>query len=131
MNNVPSILHVEDEEAVSHILGKQFEAKGYRVIKAVNGKQGLAEALKEHPDVIITDIKMPIMNGTEMIQELRNDSWGKTAKVIVLTNFSDMDVLQEVLKQGAICIVKGDMKMEDIVGQVDDLLEQKPQNPLS
>lgn len=131
MSEMPSILHVEDEEAVSFILGKEFEAKGYRVIKAANGKEGLDAALREHPDVIITDLKMPVMNGTEMIHELRNDEWGKDAKIIVLTNFSDMDVLQEVLAQGALCIVKGDMKMEEIVGRVKDLLENKQTtNPL-
>ena len=130
-DQAPSVLHVEDEEAVSFILGKQFEARGYRVIKAVNGKEGLAAALKEHPDVIVTDIKMPVMTGTEMIKQLRTDPWGMNAKIIVLTNFSDMDVLQEVLNQGAMAIVKGDMKMDQIVGRVDEMLNKKPVNPLS
>ena len=125
-----NILVCDDERSICEMLDISLRREGHRVETVQAGQTAKNKIDGALYDVIITDIKMPVMTGTEMIRELRNDAWGKSAKVVVLTNFSDMDVLQEVLKQGALCIVKGDMKMEEIVGQVDELLNKKPVNPL-
>jgi len=123
MNNPQSVLLIEDEGAVSLILGKEFESKGYKVLKASNGKEGLDTALKEHPDVILADLKMPVMGGLEMVKELRKDDWGKRAKVIILTNVSDLDMVQEAVEMETLhYLVKGDLGMEEIIERVEKLL---------
>lgn len=124
MNNPQrSVLLVEDEGAVSLILGKEFEAKGYTVFKALDGKEGLDVALKEHPDAILADLKMPVMGGLEMVKELRKDGWGKNANVVILTNVSDLDMVQGAMEQGTVhYLVKGDLGMEQIIERVEKLL---------
>jgi len=52
---------------------------------------GLRQALQEHPDLIVLDIIMPRMDGITMLPELRKDVWGKTAKVLLLTNLTNKE----------------------------------------
>ena len=58
-----------------------------------NGREGLVKAKAEKPDLILLDIRMPVMNGMEMLKELRRDVWGKSVPVIILTNFDSDDQL--------------------------------------
>ncbi len=92
------ILIIEDELAYVSLL-RDTLAKTYQVIVAKNGKEGLEYAIKEHPNLMLLDIKMPVMDGMTMLGKLRKDAWGKTAKVILLTNLEPSDsVLGQVVK---------------------------------
>jgi DNA-binding response OmpR family regulator len=113
------ILVVEDEAPTALALCDKLEHEGYKVLKAGNGKDGLAVALSEHPELILADLKMPEMGGMEMIRALREDSWGKDAKVIILTNMSDVAKIEEAMVHGAFFyMVKGDSSMNDILEKV-------------
>lgn len=90
-----SILLIDDEEIFVRMYQKFLENNSFTVSTAGDGQEGLKKALEEHPDLILLDIYMPKMDGMAMLKELRNDAWGKTARVIVLTNFDPND---EVLK---------------------------------
>ncbi|OGC59177.1 hypothetical protein A3A70_02085 [candidate division WWE3 bacterium RIFCSPLOWO2_01_FULL_42_11] len=118
------ILIVEDELAYLKLLNTQLSAKGHTVIEAVNGKEGLEKAIKEQPDLILLDIRMPIMDGMAMLVELRKDSWGKTAKVILLTNIEpDEKILKGVLvEQPIYYFVKSDMQLDDLMDKIADTL---------
>jgi two-component system, OmpR family, alkaline phosphatase synthesis response regulator PhoP len=119
------ILVVEDEPAVSLALVDALTHEGFTVMSAKDGQNGLATALAEHPDVIVSDIKMPIMTGLEMLNTLRADPWGKNAKVIILSNMSDLETLQKAMEHGAFhYMVKGDSSMADIVAAVKKQLGQ-------
>src|SRR5262249_13797658 len=114
-----SILVVEDEAPTALALTDKLEHEGYKVLKAVNGKEGLDTALREHPDLILADLKLPEMNGMEMIRQVRADSWGKNAKIIILTNMSDVSKIEEAMVHGAFYyMVKGDSSMNDILEKV-------------
>lgn len=80
---------IEDDMAISQMYRLKFEAEGYEVETAENGKVGLelAEAFK--PDIILLDLMMPEMTGDEMLTELRKKPWGKTVTVIILTNLGE------------------------------------------
>src|SRR3989338_8177678 len=84
-----TILIVEDEKPLRDALQHTFEAEGFEVMTAGDGRAGLTKALEKKPDLILLDIVMPKMNGTTMLSELRQNIWGRGAKVIVLTNLSD------------------------------------------
>lgn len=118
------ILIVEDELAYLKLLNTQLSAKGHKVIEAMNGKEGLEKALSEHPDLILLDIRMPIMDGMEMLNQLRKDSWGKTAKVILLTNIEpDEKILIGVLAdQPTYYFVKSDMQLGDLMDKISSTL---------
>ena len=113
------VLVVEDEPAVALALTDALKHEGFSVITAKDGESGLAMALAEHPDVTVTDIKMPVMTGLEMVDKLREDDWGKDAKVIILSNASDLETLQKAMERGMFhYMVKGDSSMADIVSAV-------------
>jgi DNA-binding response OmpR family regulator len=77
---------VEDDQAISTMYRIKFEAEGFRVETAANGKLGLKLIEDMKPDIVLLDLMMPEMNGDEMLAELRRKSWGKDVKVIILTN---------------------------------------------
>ncbi len=82
---------IEDDQAISQMYRIKFEAEGYEVETAANGKLGLALAEDMKPDIILLDLMMPEMNGDEMLQKLRATEWGKNIKVIVLTNMGEQE----------------------------------------
>ncbi len=95
------ILVVEDEPMVRRALVEQIaEEKGLVIMSAKNGKEGLEAALREHPDFILLDLVMPIMGGMEMLSRLREDEWGKNAKVMFLSNLADSEKLAEGVAKG-------------------------------
>ncbi len=101
---------VEDDQAISQMYRFKFEAEGYTVETAENGKLGLELAEKMKPDIILLDLMMPEMNGDEMLAQLRQTPWGKNTKVIILTNMGEQEIPEEVKKLGvAAVILKADM----------------------
>ena len=82
------ILVVEDDTALADIYGFKFDHEGFDVRLAHNGEKGLEQARDFMPDLILLDIRMPIMNGDEMLMKLREQEWGADMHVIILTNLS-------------------------------------------
>ncbi|MDO8592623.1 MAG: response regulator [bacterium] len=121
--NNKKVLVVEDDEALLSVMADSFTIEGFTVFSAANGASGLELALKEHPDIILLDIQMPVMDGLEMLDKLRQDDWGGRAEVILLTNFSDMDKVAKAAEKGAYdYLVKSDWKTEDIIKKVKNKL---------
>jgi len=116
---------VDDELSLLEVLTDKFSKEGFKVLRAKNGKDGLKVALTEHPDIILLDIIMPVMDGMTMLKKLREDEWGKDAKVIILTNLSDNEKTAQALADGSNdYLVKSDWKIEDVVKKVEERLGQ-------
>ena len=79
-----TLLIIEDNHDLAESLTDILEEE-YLVTIAMSGKEGLEQALTLHPDLIILDIRMPDMNGYQVYQKLQADTWGKGAKVLILT----------------------------------------------
>lgn len=127
MKKVPlndiTILVIEDEVALSCALRDKFMRNGFAVLEAKNGKIGLEIALREHPDLILLDIIMPVMDGMAVLHQLRKDSWGRNAQVILLTNLSEVGKVAESLSHGVHdYLVKSDWTLKDIVNKVREKL---------
>lgn len=101
---------VEDDQAIAQMYRIKFEAEGYEVETAENGKLGLALAEEMRPDIILLDLMMPEMNGDEMLQKLRATDWGKDIKVIILTNMGEQEA-PDIIKELGVkhFIVKAEM----------------------
>lgn len=114
------ILIVEDEVSLIQVLAEKLEDKGFTVIKAANGHEGLESALNNHPDLILLDIVMPVMDGMTMLEKLRLDEWGKRAKVILLTNLSDPAKVTKSRGEGVYnYMIKSDWRLDDIVEKIN------------
>jgi|SRR3989344_2050084 len=117
------ILIVEDEQSVSKALKERLEQEGFEVTLAQNGQEGLLRAANEKPDLILLDLIMPHMDGITMLQRLREDEWGKLAKVIILSNLSDDNALARSMEKGVYdYLVKTDWKLEDVVAKIKERL---------
>ena len=118
------ILLVEDEISYIKLLRDQLTSKGYEVIEATNGKDGLLLALKETPDLILLDIKMPGMDGITMLDLLRADPKGKSIKVIMLTNLEpDMKIINNAIEDHLThYFVKSDTKFADLLEKIKEVL---------
>ncbi|MFH1233309.1 MAG: response regulator [Patescibacteria group bacterium] len=120
-----TILIVEDENSLRMALRDKLTREGFGVLEAKNGKEGLDVALRKHPDLILSDILMPVIDGMTMLTQLRKDEWGKTARVIMLTNLSDNEKVAEAIKQESYdYLVKSDWKIEDVVAKVRQRLDE-------
>jgi len=82
---------VEDDVAISQMYRIKFEAEGYEVDTAENGKLGLELIEHMKPGMVLLDLMMPEMDGEEMLTKLRATSWGKNIKVIILTNMGESE----------------------------------------
>jgi DNA-binding response OmpR family regulator len=118
------ILIVEDELAYVRVLRDQLKVKGYEVIVAKDGKEGLAMAKKEKPDMILLDIRMPVMDGLTMLSLLRKEESGNTTKVVMLTNLEPDDkIIGNIVKdQPAYYFVKSDIKLGELLEKVQEIL---------
>jgi DNA-binding response OmpR family regulator len=118
------ILIVEDDLDLLEVLKNKFLAEKFDVLEAVNGKIGLEAALHHRPDLILLDIVMPVMDGMTMLKKLRQDSWGKNAFVILLTNLSDESKVAEAMQHSVFdYLVKADWKINDVVKKVRERLK--------
>lgn len=94
------ILVVEDDGAISDLLHETLSDEGHTVSVARNGEEGKEIALKEHPQLILADIAMPVLTGVEMLRAIRTDDWGKSVKVIMITNLEDDKNMNACLELG-------------------------------
>ncbi len=113
------VLIVEDEQDIRDAMAEGVTQAGFKVSIAENGMVGLEKALSEHPDLILLDIVMPLMNGHQMLEKLRQDVWGKNASVIMLTSMDDVKNIATA-HTGAIedYIIKAHASLDEIVQKV-------------
>ncbi len=85
---MPKILIVEDNEMNRDMLSRRLERRGFTVVMAVDGAEGVAMSKTEHPDLILMDMSLPIMNGWEATRAVRADAATEAIPVIALTAHS-------------------------------------------
>ena len=107
---MPKIAIIEDDPAISQMYRFKFEADGYEVETAENGKLGLELTKSMKPEIILLDLMMPEMNGDEMLAKLRATPWGKKIKVVILTNKGEQEIPPQVKTLGVSAVIlKADM----------------------
>ncbi|HWP44804.1 MAG TPA: response regulator [Blastocatellia bacterium] len=94
------VLVVEDHHDTSFTLCRLLKMQGYEVEHAIDGVVGYARAASEHPDLIVTDIQMPRMNGIEMIKKIREDSSLSNTPIIVMSAYGKR-LLDDAMQAGA------------------------------
>ena len=94
------ILIVEDDNFVAEVYFAKLTEMGYEAILAQNGEEGIATLKKDKIDMILLDILMPIMNGMEMLEEIKKRGEWKNIPVILLTNVGEKESIQKVREMG-------------------------------
>ena len=99
--NPLKILCVEDNSDVREVLIFILEMLGYKVTTANNGKLGVEAAKRWQPDIILMDVRMPVMNGIEAVRALRNDSATKNIPIFMVSAYTDAATRDRCLGAGA------------------------------
>lgn len=117
---------IEDDPVINQMYRMKFEADGFEVQLADNGKRGVAMVEEMKPDLILLDLKMPNMDGAEALAEIRKRDWGKSIPVIVLTNLGEEEAPKSLKDLGVLSyIVKADLTPKQVVGRVKEALGVK------
>lgn len=106
------ILIVDDEEQIIDVLRQNFERKGYTCDWAYDGEEALAKVIASPPNLMVTDIKMPKMDGLELIERVRAE--GIELPVVVITAFFDIDNAIKALRLGAVNFFKKPFDFQSI-----------------
>ncbi|OHB56813.1 MAG: hypothetical protein A2Y07_06780 [Planctomycetes bacterium GWF2_50_10] len=117
------ILLVEDEPAVLASLKDRLEMNDFIVLTASNGGEGLSTALGERPDIIITDLMMPIMGGLEMIEALRKSETGKCIPIMILSARRDQKDMELAAALGVVDYLIKPFEMSELLGKINDVIE--------
>lgn len=117
------ILLVEDDKNLREIYGVRLLAEGYDIVSAGDGEEALAMAIKERPQLIVSDVMMPRISGFDMLDILRSTTETKSIKVIMMTALSSEDQRARGEALGADrYLVKSQVGIEDVVRTVHDVL---------
>lgn len=117
---------IEDDQAISQMYRIKFEAEGYKVETAENGKLGLELIEKMRPDIVLLDLMMPVMTGDVMLAKLRKTDFGKDLKVIILTNKGEQEIPDGVKELGVTALIlKADMTPRQVAELVKTKLQAK------
>ncbi|WP_319371550.1 response regulator [uncultured Ilyobacter sp.] len=107
------VLLVEDDDMARKRLKRVIEKEGYEVIVAHDGFEGLELFKSERPDVVITDVKMPKIDGIEVMHRIKEMS--KTTEVILITGHGDVDMAIVALRDGALDYIKKPIDIDQLI----------------
>lgn len=118
------IMLVEDDSNLREIYEARLLAEGYEIVSANDGEEALALAVKEHPDLIISDIMMPKISGFDMLDILRSTTETKDTKVIMMTALSQIEDKERANKLGADrYLVKSQVTLEDVAKAAREVID--------
>lgn len=107
------VLLIEDEELTRNLLKRVMEKEGYNVIVADNGERGLELFNLEKPDIVVTDIKMPGLNGEEVLNRIKR--LVPATEVILITGHGDIETVINALREGALDYIKKPINVEQLL----------------
>lgn len=117
---------IEDDTVINQMYRMKFEADGFEVQLADNGKRGVALVESFQPDLILMDLSMPEMSGDEALAEIRSHDWGKKIPVIILTNLGEEEAPKGLRTLGIHSyIVKADLTPSQVVSRAKEALNLK------
>ncbi|NOT03008.1 MAG: response regulator [Anaerolineales bacterium] len=117
------LLVVEDDPDIRKMLDTTLTIKGYRVVTATNGREGLDVIQKEHPSIVIADIMMPKLDGFGLVHRIRINPETRDIPVVFITaTYITPEDVKFALKIGATRFIQKPVDMEVFLSTIDDLL---------
>lgn len=117
------VMLVEDDDSLREIYSIRLTAEGYTIVTAKDGEEALAVAVRERPDLIVSDVMMPKISGFDMLDILRSTPETQNIKVIMMTALSSEDQRVRGESLGADrYLVKSQVGIEDVVNVVHEVL---------
>ncbi len=123
MTRLPTLLVVDDEPAVLLLLRSCFAGPEYAVSTAANGAEGLDAFLSDHPDLVLTDLRMPVMDGFELIERIRESS--RAVPIMVVSSLNETMDKVRALKLGADDYMTKPLVLSELKARVAALLRRR------
>lgn len=121
------LLFVEDNADIRRLLVKRLRRRGYEVIEATNGAEGVEKAKTESPDLILMDMAMPVMDGLEATTRIRETPEIRDIPIIALTAFSDDGKREEAARSGCVDYVTKPIQFQGLLAKIQTWLEETEQ----
>ena len=117
------ILIVEDEHDIAHLMETMMRDKGYQTLVAYDGVEGLDLALREHPDLILLDLRLPGKDGMDVLSDLHEREIG--IPVVVVTAWGTEELVVEALRLGVRDYITKPFTMQELIGAVKRALTEE------
>lgn len=115
-----TILIVDDQTGIRLLLNEVFKKEGFQTLMAANGAQALKQAEENRPDIVLLDMKIPGMDGIEILKNLKK--MRQDIKVIMMTAYGELDVIKESFVNGACCYYTKPFDVFEIRDAVKEML---------
>ena len=122
------ILVIDDEPMVIRMVSDALTGRGFTVVSAPNGYEGLIAARSEKPDLILLDVVMPDLDGHEVLSRLRKDDRTKAIPVIHLSAVGDFDKQLQAMQDGSADYITKPIKPAELADRVEAFLDPSKQN---
>ena len=122
---MPKILLVEDNEMNRDMLSRRLERRGYQVIIALDGEQGVSMAQSERPDLILMDMSLPVLNGWEAARQLKAASETQAIPIIALTAHAMLGDREKAMEAGCDDFDTKPVELPRLLGKIEALLARK------
>jgi CheY-like chemotaxis protein len=122
---MPKILLVEDNEMNRDMLSRRLQRKGYEVVIAVDGGEGVALAHKEKPDLILMDMSLPVLDGWEATRQLKGEDDTRKTPVIALTAHAMAGDREKALEAGCDDYDTKPIELPRLLGKIEALLQKR------
>ena len=122
----PTVLCIDDDPQVSEVIQDRLEAYEVRLLRAFFGTQGIWMAVRQKPDVIITDLRMPKGDGTTVIECLKRNAQTAAIPIIVLTALHEPGLQRHLERIGASSYLTKPIHFNDLLGELRRHIEIRP-----
>lgn len=121
---MPKILYVEDDEMNRDMLSRRLERKGYHVVVAVDGEQGLTKAKLEAPDLILMDMSLPVLDGWEATRQLKGIPETRSIPIIALTAHAMVGDRDKAMQAGCDDFDTKPIELPRLLSKIEALLNK-------
>ena len=122
------ILVVEDNEMNRDMVGRRLERRGYEVVVAVDGQEGVDMAHSENPDLILMDLSLPVLNGWEAPRQLKQDTKTNGIPIIALTAHAMASDRESAIEAGCDDYDTKPLEFSRLIGKIHALLPEDSSN---
>ena len=121
-----TILVVDDYQDNRTLLSAWLRAKGFKVVEAEDGKEGVLQANRSHPDLILMDLAMPELDGVEATRQIRERRAFSHTPIFAITAFGTYEVKQDALAAGCTEVLAKPLDLESLLGKIKWALGAQP-----
>ncbi|MDQ0297801.1 two-component system response regulator (stage 0 sporulation protein F) [Salibacterium salarium] len=116
------VLIVDDQYGIRVLLKEILQKDGYKIMEASNGIQALDILEKEEPDLMLLDMKIPGMDGVEILQERENKQLSVHTKVMLMTAYGELNMMNEAQKLGASTYISKPFDIDEVRNKIENQL---------